>query len=160
MCHTQLGEFLISPWDPLTNPEVGDRQAPGWAAATGLLGLLRDGIPAGPLRPDWVHSCGFPSWHMCREAPQSRGRMKGGRRRQLESTLAERCMRTSGPNMETIGQRQPRKLPPCKQPKLPLWHVSHYESARVLFHTYFAYSKYFHLFHNLVLFAEFFLQRR
>ena len=97
---------------------------------------------------------------MHREGPQSRGRTKGGRRHQLESILAERCLRTPGPNMEMIGQRQPRKLSPCKQPKPPLWCVSHSESTCVFFHMYVASSKRFYLFHNLGLFTELFLQRR
>ena len=87
---------------------------------------------------------------------------------------------TPGPNVEMIGQRQPRKLPPYKQSKLLLLGGTHSELSCVLFHmyfvfstctllflqvfcffyTYFASNKHLCLFHNLDLFAEFFLQRR
>ena len=40
-----------------------------------------------------------------------------------------------------IGQRQPRKLPPCKQPKLPLLCATHFEFTLVLFCMYFASNK-------------------
>ena len=64
---------------------------------------------------------------------------------------------TPGPNMEMIGQRQSRKLPPHKP---LLWQVTHSESTCVFFHMYAASNKCFYLFHNFGLFAEFFQRRQ
>ena len=62
--------------------------------------------------------------------------------------MTERCSPTPGPNLETIGQRQPRKLSPYKQPKPLLWEVTRSESAHLFFHMYAASNKYCYLFHS------------
>lgn len=48
----------------------------------------------------------FSTQHIHREGSQSRGRTKGGRRSQSESSLVERCPHTPGPIMEMIGQKK------------------------------------------------------
>ena len=48
----------------------------------------------------------FLARHMLREGPQSRGRKKGGRRCQLESVLAEKCVPTPGSDLKMIGQKK------------------------------------------------------
>ena len=58
------------------------------------------------------------------------------------------------------GKKTPRKLPLYKQPKLSLQCWTHSKLAHMILHRFYASSKWFYLFHNLGVFAEFFLQRR
>lgn len=44
----------------------------------------------------------------------------------------------NGLTSKIIGQRQPGKLPPYKQPQLPLLYATHSKFTHFLFHTYFA----------------------
>ena len=66
----------------------------------------------------------------------------------LESILIEHCMsHQEGPQ---LARNNPENCP----------HITDSKSAHVFFHTHYASHKPFYLFHNLGLFAEFFLQRR
>lgn len=130
----------------LCDSEVGDWQAPGWAAAPGLL-LGWDTHPLGILVE-------VPVWHMRRKGPQFSGRTKKAE----DASWCLSWLRDIHVHQDQrwrwlVRGKKPWKLPLCKQPKPTLSCKTHPE----LFRVYFASNKRFHLFHNLGLLAEIFL---
>ena len=91
---------------------------------------------------------GFSVWPTHRKGPRSRGRTKGGRSHQLESTLAEKCVPTPGPSEKTPPPppAAPENCPYVNTLSWPYWGQLTPSSpvcslyTILLFHTYFVSS--------------------